>query len=233
MSVFLLKQPEAVFIHVPKTAGRSIRVGAWQGRYEGPVRGHIPTEWMSYFKFGFSRHPIDRLISNWKMFGDGRTDVPAVKSNGLLRLLGLSGKRVALEHHKPLFPGLSIAQFMDIVEEHDIPLDERRHGTITRRKSVLRRHGIPQTHPFNCIHLADYVGRFETIEDSFEIICRKIGASVTLPHTNRTSKSAKGIIPLTADDYDRAMALYSADFLHFNYERETYDAWRTRFTSSD
>ena len=63
MSVFLLNNPDAVFIHIPKTAGRSIRVGAWEGRYEGPVRGEVPAAWRGHFKFAFCRDPVNRLIS--------------------------------------------------------------------------------------------------------------------------------------------------------------------------
>jgi hypothetical protein len=36
MSNFLLRNPDCVFIHIPKTGGSSIRNGLWLSRYEGP-----------------------------------------------------------------------------------------------------------------------------------------------------------------------------------------------------
>ena len=39
MSVFVLKEPDAVFIHIPKTGGMSIRKGIWGQKYDGPYVG--------------------------------------------------------------------------------------------------------------------------------------------------------------------------------------------------
>lgn len=36
--------------------------------------------------------------------------------------------------------------------------------------------------------LVDFVGRFENLEQDFQIVCRKIGIQTSLPHTNSTTK---------------------------------------------
>jgi hypothetical protein len=35
--------------------------------------------------------------------------------------------------------------------------------------------------------IVDYVGRFETIDEDFASVCRRVGADVSLPHVNRTT----------------------------------------------
>ncbi len=71
MGNFLLKKPECVFIHIPKTAGTSIRKGVWGSNYEGPVFGAIPEEWAGLFRFAFVRHPLQRFVSAYNMFTKG------------------------------------------------------------------------------------------------------------------------------------------------------------------
>lgn len=72
MSNFLLKEPDCVLIHIPKTGGSSIRHGVWQGRYDGPAFGEVPAQWQRFFKFAFCRHPLDRLVSAWADFTQHR-----------------------------------------------------------------------------------------------------------------------------------------------------------------
>jgi hypothetical protein len=53
MSIFLLKDPDCVFIHIPKTGGTSIRKGVWEKNYEGAVFGSVPKEWRQVFGIHF------------------------------------------------------------------------------------------------------------------------------------------------------------------------------------
>lgn len=222
MSVFFLRDPDAVFIHIPKTAGRSVRVGAWNGRYEGQVDGYIPEEWESYFKFAFVRDPLKRLVSAWRMFSDGRVDVPRKERRKLLSLFGIDRTTTTLESHRPLFPGLTIAEFMDITEDETIKLDDREQGP-TRRRSVLRTHAVPQTHPHNLIDRADYIGRFERIDAEMVTIGERLGARLVLPHTNKTTQQADWRSQLTPALYDRIVEYYRADFERFGYPIKRFD----------
>lgn len=147
MSNFLLNSPRCVFIHIPKTAGTSIRQGFFRKNYQGPVFGSIPPEWQDEFSFAFVRNPYDRLISGWKMFTRGT------------------------EQLKEQFPNISLKDFLDIVMDENIIYDERRKTYEER----IRHHMIPQTHPFNCLHLAKFVGRVENLNEDFRNICEIIG----------------------------------------------------------
>lgn len=75
MSNFLINNHKIVFIHIPKSAGTSIRKGFFNGNYTGPVMGHIPKEWESYFKFAFVRNPYERFVSAYKMFKKNKSDM--------------------------------------------------------------------------------------------------------------------------------------------------------------
>ncbi len=161
MSNFLINSPRCVFIHIPKTAGTSIRNGFFNKDYQGPVFGHVPEEWNGYFSFAFVRNPYDRLVSAWKMF------------------------TVGTENLKDDFPQLTLREFLDIVTDESIIFDERRKSYEER----IRHHSIPQTHPFNCLRQAKFIGRTETIDEDFRKICSKIDvAHQSLPKMHYTRR---------------------------------------------
>ena len=81
MSNFLIHNPGCIFIHIPKTAGTSIRMGFFKEEFEGPAFGEIPAHWPSYFSFAFVRNPYDRVIRAWKMFARGTSEAEPVPPN--------------------------------------------------------------------------------------------------------------------------------------------------------
>lgn len=151
-----------VFIHIPKTAGMSIRNGVFGGNYEGPIMGYIPQEWKEYPSFAFVRNPFDRLVSAWKMFN--RPDYRGLKG----------------------IDQISFSRFIAIATDKTLPF-ETASGSI---KEGIRHHTLPQTHPFNCLDQAKQIGRFENLKKDFNKIMRKIGFKETfsLPHKNSTVK---------------------------------------------
>ncbi len=164
MSNFKLLKPDCVFIHIPKTGGTSIRKGIWASRYEGPIFGEIPDDWNGFFKFAFVRHPFDRLISAWKMFTEG----PKGDSTWVMA--------------SDFYP-MQLQQFIDIVRNDKIIFDERRKSFEER----IRHHTIPQTHPFNCLHCADFVGRFERLETDLKLILNRLDLSASVPKMHFTN----------------------------------------------
>lgn len=167
MTNFLLKNPDCVFIHIHKTGGTSIRRGAWGGRQHAQQAGFIPAEWGERFRFAFVREPLARFLSVYRMFTAGTQDWP----DGVL-----------VERPRPM----THAAFFDIVRDEGIIFDERRR-TLEER---IRHHAIPQTHPYNCLREAHFIGRFEALTADFARVARHLGLPADLPHLNTTADGA-------------------------------------------
>lgn len=166
MSNFLLCDPDCVLIHIPKTGGTSIRKGVWD-TVRGPRFGHIPEDWQGHFRFAFVRDPLERFLSAYRMFTTGTLDEP-----------DWSLPRDA----RPL----TLEAFFAITRDESIVFDERRQTF----EEKIRHHTIPQTHPFNCLRQADFIGRFETLEADFARIAAHVGQTAPLPHMHRTEAEA-------------------------------------------
>jgi hypothetical protein len=193
MSNFLIKEPRFVFIHIPRTGGTSIRKGVFAEVCSHPVFGYIPEEWKVLFSCAFIRNPFDRLVSAWKMFTEGTSE--------------LDGTR---------FPNLTLRDFMNIVIDESIVYDQRRK-TIPER---IRHHAIPQTHPFNCLDDAVFVGRYEAIDEDFAKICQTLGIEpVGLPRRHRTVREHYSFY---FDLHTRALAedYYAEDLAYGGYRFE-------------
>lgn len=200
MANFLLVNPDCVFIHIHKTGGTSIRHGVWGGvRPVEPAFGYIPDEWMHLYKFAFVRHPLDRFISAWKMFTDGAL----ASQRGPGKTAGPSAPRRQLP----------IDEFAAIVFDENILYDERRK-TLEER---IRHHTIPQTHEFNCLRFADFVGRFESIDADFNIIRDRLNIITPLPKLNFTVHGHWREY-LAGDLLARCVSYYSQDFRELGYE---------------
>ncbi len=156
-----------MLIHIPKTGGASIRRGFFKGEYEGPFQGEIPEKWENCFKFAFVRNPYDRLISAWKMFTSGM-------------------ENTVWEFPENADPNISLRSFLDIVRDDSIPYNGG--PPLTERK--IRHHTLPLVHPFHCLDQADFIGRFETLNEDFAKILNKINVKGELPHWNKTTRGS-------------------------------------------
>lgn len=196
MAAFLILEPRCVFLHIPKTGGASIRLGAFENNYEGPVQGSVPDEWKDLFTFTFVRNPFDRLISAWRMFASGMEKT--------IWELPDDGNRE-----------MSLRQFLDVVLDESIPFDGRRDTT----KKKIRHHAIPQTHPFHCLEQADFVGRFESLEEDFAEVLKRLGAeNRPLPHMNRSRQGDDFMKHYDAETWQIATEYYRQDFEQLGYE---------------
>lgn len=195
MSIFLLLQPRCVLIHIPKTGGTSIRKGIWKSNYEGPEFGAVPERWKREFKFAFVRHPLCRLTSAYRMFTEGAVGDPSWKFP---------------EDGRPL----SFDQFLDIVFDESIIYDHRRRSF----EEKIRHHTVPQTHPFNALRDADFIGRYERLQDDFKIIAQRVGlGGIDLPHMHFTT--ARPYMTYFNDtQLKKAVAYYKADFELLQYK---------------
>lgn len=194
MSNFRLRNPDCVLIHIPKTGGTSIRKGIWGSNYEGPCFGSIPDDWSALYKFAFVRHPFQRFVSAWRMFTEGAKGDPSWQ--------------LPLDHRD-----LTLAEFIDIVEDDTIIYDGRR----STFEEKIRHHTIPQTHPFNCLHLADYVARQENFCHEVKLICGRLGILLdSIPHMHVTTPTHWSEV-LGGDSLERLKIYYKNDLESLGY----------------
>jgi hypothetical protein len=67
---------------------------------------------------------------------------------------------------------------MTAMKDFEEYIEWRVNGNQELQKSLVTdRHGDS---------IVDYVGKFESIEDDFKEVCKRVGVSATLPHINRT-----------------------------------------------
>ena len=159
---------KAVFIHVPKTAGMSMRTYFRKKKFE-PAEYHSPdgtnddqtgvyingtswriqrnyaNVWDKYFKFAFVRNPWDRMVSCWKNRAKNYDDFD---------------------------------KFLD-----DYPYKSYNHNLIW--------HTLPQLTHIQDLDgnlMVDFIGRFESLNNDLKTICEKINVEYTpLPHKNKST----------------------------------------------
>ncbi|MGI9519185.1 MAG: sulfotransferase family 2 domain-containing protein [Pirellulaceae bacterium] len=196
MPAFLIHDPRCVFIHNPKTGGQALRHLLLQdGNYEGPVTGQLPESWSDAFSFAIVRNPFDRLVSAWKMFSEGVED---------------TGWKVPLD----LKPGMSLAEFLDIVVDESIGYgDAKRAGKIR-----VRNHTLPQTHAYYGIDQADFLGRFEYYDRDVQTILDRIGLTSPSPEPRHVTRRGPYHQYFGKVTRHRAADYYAADLERFGYE---------------
>lgn len=111
-------------------------------------------DYRGHFKFAFVRNPWDRLVSLYadKIAGAGHLIKSAPK--------GRQG----------FYKGMPFEEFVEVVGETP---DAEANMHFRSQHKVLYARGVP---------LADFVGRFETLEEDFARVAEKIGADLSLPH---------------------------------------------------
>jgi len=192
MTNFLIEHPKCVFIHIPKTGGSSIRRGFFEGNYKKTAKGKIPLLWRRYYKFAFVRNPYTRFLSCYRMF---RWGMDKTKWNNMID------------------EGLTFERFMEIARDDSIDIWKR-----DTYEEKLRHHAIPQTHPDNCLEYADFVGRFENLNEDFKKVCDHLGIEGELPHLNISGGKKKDDVVLTDEIIEFIQDYYAEDFKQLNYD---------------
>lgn len=190
MSNFILKNPDCVFIHIKKTGGSSIRKGLWRENYEGPFFGYIPEKGQDLFKFAFVRNPVSRFLSAYKMFAYGTSHVRKLTN----------------------YPKIALDDFSKIVFNNSIP---NKFGKDSTHNERIKHHTSPQTDPINCLHMADYVARYENYDNEIRYLCQILKKNILfIPRRNVT-------VSRTLDLNDRLCTqifdFYEQDFKRLNY----------------
>lgn len=194
MTNFLYSNRKLIFIHIHKTAGSSIRL-ALGGKPER-AGGVIPARWPNYLRFAAVRHPVSRFVSTVNMFRFGREDFDDFFASGPLS-------------------DLTPQAALDILEDPNVPFDRRVRDPI----STLKHHLLQQTHPYNCLHLADEVLRFESFAADFSDFCQRHGIDVSIEQVGASKKPTGALREedLSIKELERIWKCYHHDFIRLGY----------------
>jgi hypothetical protein len=196
MSIFHYSEPELVFIHTQKTAGKAIR-NAINTRHDAQYFGHFPENLKHLFAFAVVRHPMDRFLSTVHMFKYGSTNN--------------NGREIVT-----LLPDLTVAQTLDVMNDQSIGFDR----TVRTPLGSLKHHLVAQTHAFTGLQHADLILRFENIEQDFEQIRKQFPAVEALNPVNTSKNDFAPLVP-TQSEWDQIIAYYQDDFAQLGYALDT------------
>jgi len=186
-------QHQAIFIHLPKTAGSSISkgLGLSTSRHvpAADYRKTNPAKFARFFKFAFVRNPYDRLVSSYAfLMGGGMNSDDAL-----------------------------------FAEAHVRPYDNFEHfimeGLSHQSEIQAWVHFRPQV-AFVCDaagrNLMDFTGRFERLTADYDHISKRLGQPRDLPVTNTSRRGdyREAYTPATIDIVRR---LYTSDLENFEY----------------
>tara|TARA_B100000902_G_C27316293_1_gene921543 strand:+ start:2281 stop:2934 length:654 start_codon:yes stop_codon:yes gene_type:complete len=162
MSIFYIPEYNCVFNHIPKTAGRSIKLGFFKKRLNTQLEGgyiNWPSRYRQKWSFAFVRNPYDRFISAYNF------------------------TKKTLDHN------YNITEFLDIARDETI---NHLYSDITKPLEYIRHHTFPQTHIDHFLKETIFIGRYENLEQDFNIVCNKIGAEYSrLPKYNVSKNISK------------------------------------------
>lgn len=185
---------ECIFIHVPKVAGISIAQGLGfhsAHTWHLPLKYYEATEpdkYENYFNFGLVRNPWDRLFSAYQFLQKG----------------GISEKDSSLTHLVQRYPNFDSFVSKWLSKE--------------AARSVI--HLTPMHHFFENqqgMIAADFIGRFENIEQDYNQIREKLGIGDPLPHLNPSSKT-QYTHQYSTKMIDKVAKVYERDISEFNYD---------------
>jgi len=162
-----MRRRRCVFIHIPKCAGTSVRqaLGA-----SGSNRDHIeakiylkanPSRFLKYYKFSFVRNPWDRLVSVYEYWRAGGNGTTDVYYQSLINEVGSFDNFVV--------------NYLSMENIHSHLLLKPQYLFLYDHREEL---------------MVDYVGRFEEMEKSFDVVARKLGVDPDLKVINKSKRSS-------------------------------------------
>lgn len=188
-----MRRHHCIFVHVPKTAGTSLRtaLGAPRtGRQHLPwwvYEKASPARFASYFSFAFVRHPAERLYSAYRYLLEGGNQMDDLAIAESVRACG---------------------GFEEFIETRVANGFLASHPLFWPQAFFVADH-------FGQIRV-DFVGRVETIDSDFETVRRRLGLSSGLPRENMNeAPQSPGLSP---DIRARIRLLYPQDHDLFGYE---------------
>lgn len=187
-------QHQALFIHVPKSAGRSVV----RGLFDVKSVEHAPAQWYQqldpdrfqrYFKFTFVRNPWDRAVSAYTYLGKG-------------------GSAASEEDRHWAGFVSNFESFDDFICQWLTPDTAMRNALFTPQVIFLK-------DMFGRIDM-DFVGHFESLQQDFDTVAGKLGITGQLPHLNQ-SRSASYQSFYSEQSRQRVGEVYAEDIEAFGY----------------
>ena len=186
----------AIFIHVPKTAGVSVRRSLNLDHTEASVHATYldflaadPRRCREFFKFAFVRNPLDRVLSAYAFLAAG--GMPKWDSERKERVLhGIDGFEQFIHERLP--------HVMD--ELHFRP----QHEFVCDASGAVK---------------MDFIGRVESMEQDFAAICARLRMPADIDVHNKSSHAPRHAA-YTQDMRAIVAALYEPDFSLFGYDPE-------------
>ena len=194
----------AVFIHVPKTAGTSVEVALDMQHRKNlfefdPIQNNFKQHWPAtqvrkrlgpekydeMFSFAFVRHPISRMLSEYHY----------------LKRLGSS----FVLHQSP---DSFIKKIHDIWGMWEFYPREMRQHIRTQTFMLYNEEGKL---------MVDFVGKFENLQEDWQHVCDQLGISEELPFSQE-SANKDDWSEFSEESIATIRKLYADDFKNFDYE---------------
>ena len=190
MSNVIINKHKLVLIHIPKCGGSSIRKTlGWNCQFQG----YIPKEYMSYHKLALCRHPVDRFKSLYRMFKFGTTSIRA------------------------RIDKLTIDTAIDILYDNNIShILDKKGASSTEPFISFKHHGIPITHPYNCINYADTIIRYENYEKQINSFFEMRQIENRIQHHNKSKNKMN--LKMCKTQLGKIKEYYKEDFERFGYK---------------
>ncbi len=184
----------AIYIHIPKTGGTSVSNALFEkdpGHYFLKRYEQVDkVKFESYFKFSIVRHPVDRLVSTYNYL--------------------IARKAI---YKDPYHPYSFLAKY-DFLEDFIInglsqELIESNYFFASQTEYLQNSQGNIQM---------DYIGKLESINDDFKVICSKLNLKKNIQNKNSSNKLVTKK-ELSRAALNKIFEVYKDDFLNFEYNQ--------------
>ncbi|PMO34033.1 hypothetical protein BCT12_01495 [Vibrio breoganii] len=186
---------EAIFVHIPKTAGTSICHSlyggiSWPWHFNSQQCQKIsPQKFEKYYKFTFVRDPVERLIST---FNYAQTHISKNKGGSSIKFL------------------LDYDDFNDFVQSWLTKENIAKHYFFATQKSYV--------YSDEGELMVDQVYYFSEIEDGFLDLSEKLGVKLVLEKRNISQSKKVSPIIISNESMEIIKDVYSDDYNYFNFK---------------
>ncbi|WP_196137745.1 sulfotransferase family 2 domain-containing protein [Aliikangiella sp. G2MR2-5] len=188
-------QTKSIFIHIPKAAGTSISqslYGENTFHFTADTYNFLPREdFNEYFKFAFVRNPYERILSTYKYSFKQFKEHPKTSVAFVTRFKSFENFVLEWVNRKN-------------ISKHYFFYTQERY--ISDQTGKL---------------LVDYIGKFETVDEDFKFVARKLNIDKELMHTNKSPKRKEETV-YTEDMANKVFNVYKNDFMLFGYDKESW-----------